>query len=141
MGELSTGHTGDDLIMCAISTATNQTLLATAGGRTDPTIRLWNPLTLHQINQTSTSHQLGIMSLCAVPTTDDRVLIASTGFGDPTVRLWYPDSQDQPNETLNGHSRVVTALCPVPTIEDRSLLITCGADNTILTWSTRNTSC
>ncbi len=79
-------------------------MLIVTGGD-DATVRLWNPITGHQVSHPLTGHTDSVVAATTVPLPDGRVLIA-TGSLDATVRLWTPTTDRQlGNSSPTGAAR------------------------------------
>ena len=101
------------------------TTLASGGGKSDFTLRLWNPTTFSQRRQLTAPEGMEVYTLAFSP--DGRTLAAGTIDG--LVRLWNVTT-GQPRE-LKGHAAGVESLAFSP---DGLSLVSADLDGTVKFW-------
>ena len=106
-------------------------LLATGGGDTDQTVRLWDPLTGALAGQL-TGHGREVRSVAFGTGPGGRLLLASVG-SDATVRLWDPVT-GAPAGQLTGHGGEVRSVAFGTGPGGRLLLASVGSDATVRLW-------
>ena len=101
--------------------------LATAGGRDDGSICLWDL----QTGSRRTLPEDGPCHTVAIAFSPDGTLLASAGFPEHHVRLWDVKT-GRVCRVFSGHTRPVTSVAFSP---DGSLLATAGNDGTLGLWT------
>lgn len=101
-------------------------ILATGGGSTDKTIKLWNLKTGNLIKSTNTGSQV----CCLRFSKSVNELISTHGYSQNQIEIWRVADMDRV-ATLRGHSERVLYLDMSPNGED---IVTASGDETLRLW-------
>ncbi|MGM7643446.1 hypothetical protein ACSVDM_00985 [Nocardia sp. JW2] len=134
VGQPLTGHANGVYAIAVVILPDDRTLLATgseqgtllATGGDGRTVRLWDPVTGHQVGQPMTGHSGWVSAVAVVTSTDGRTLLASAGGSDGTIRLWDPMSGLVVEPPPVGHIGGVSAVAVVALPDGRTLLASGG---------------
>lgn len=101
-------------------------LLATGGGTTDRTIRVWNSTNGNCLHSVLTESQVSGLEW----NEEYQELVSGHGYPNNTVNIWKYPSMTKVTE-LRGHQLRVLGLCLSP---DRSTVVSLSADETLRFW-------
>lgn len=101
-------------------------LIATGGGTTDRTIRVWNSTNGNCMNSVETNSQISGIEW----NEEYQELVSGHGFENNTINIWKYPSLTKVAE-LRGHQRRILSLCMSP---DRSTVVSLSADETLRFW-------